>query len=79
MTLSFAGGLFISGKNAAVRGQTGVNLCHGIVVGAIHGLQFHELMADGLEMSFRRKVDGGMWQKITIFEQCEIRTSSSKP
>jgi hypothetical protein len=38
--------------------------CHGIVVGTVDGRQFYK--------GFANRLKGGlMWQKITIFGQCE--------
>ena len=62
--LSFASRLLMGKKNGTV--ICGAILCpgHGIVVGAVDRNKFYKRFAD-------RWKAGLMWQKITIFEQCE--------
>ena len=62
--LSLTGSLFMCEISSAMFGDTILYLCHGIVVGAVDRRQFYERVAD-------TQKGGLMWQKITIFGQCE--------
>jgi len=60
----------VTGKtNQPIAGQSFMNPCHGIVVGAIDGIELNQLI---FKCCSPCVLHTGIWQKITIFELAKV-------